>query len=87
MLPSRVFNTVAANDVSDRVTASFPRLLIPDDVRAVFASAANPVKVLTVAAFTAPVVVPSRVLRAEAATEVSLMVTASFPNPLIPDDA
>ena len=51
-----------------------------------FASAANPVKVATVAAFTVPVVLPSSVFNTDAASEVSLKVTASFPNPLIPDD-
>ena len=51
------------------------------------AVAAVPVKVVTVAALTAPVVLPSNVFNTVVAREVSLKVTASFPKPLIPDDA
>ena len=51
------------------------------------AVAAVPVRVVTVAAFTAPVVLPSSVFKTVVASDVSLKVTASFPKPLIPDDA
>ena len=51
------------------------------------AVAAVPVKVVTVAAFTAPVVLPSNVFNTVVASDVSLKVTASFPNPVMPLDA
>ena len=45
------------------------------------------VKEVIVAAFTAPVVLPSRVFNTVAAKDVSDRVTASFPNPVIPPEA
>ena len=51
------------------------------------ASVALPVSVLADAASISPEVLPSRVLRTEAARVVSLSVTASFPRPLMPDEA
>ena len=56
-----------ASVVSLNVTTSSPRLLIPDEPCAVFTSAAVPVNVVTVFAFTAPDVFPSKVFRTEAA--------------------
>ena len=50
-------------------------------------AAAAPVKVVTVAAFTAPVVFPSRVFKTVAARVVSLMVTVSLSKPAIPPEA
>ena len=50
-------------------------------------SATVPVKVVTAAALTTPVVFPSRVFREVAETVVSEMVTASLPSPLIPLEA
>ena len=47
-------------------------------------AAAEPVRVVTVPAFTLPEVLPSTVLRVDALIEVSVKVTASFPNPDIP---
>ena len=87
VLPSSVFNTVAVIEVSLIVTASFPRPLIPLEPRAVLTTAAVPVKVVTVAALTAPVVLPSSVFNTDAANVVSLKVTASFPKPVIPPEA
>ena len=52
-----------------------------------FIAAAAPVKVLTVPAFTAPVVLPSRVFNSATANDVSSIVTASSPKPVIPLDA
>ena len=46
-----------------------------------------PTKVDTVEALIIPVVFPSRILSKEASMDVLEMVTASFPNPLIPVDA
>ena len=45
-----------------------------------------PTKVDTVEAFISPEVFSSRILSKEASINVSEMVTASFPNPLIPLD-
>ena len=81
VFPSSVFKTDAATVVSVKVTASFPRLLIPSEVNAVFASAAAPVNVVTVEASTVPLVFPSNVFKTDAASVVSLIVTASFPRP------
>ena len=50
-------------------------------------SVIDPVKVVTVLASILPVVFPSSVFRADAAVLYQLNVTASFPNPEIPDDA
>ena len=87
VLPSSVFSTLAVMEVSLIVTASFPRPLIPLEPRAVLTTAAVPVKVATVAAFTAPVVLPSSVFNTDAANVVSDKVTASFPKPVIPPEA
>ena len=85
--PSRVLRTEAARLVSFMITASFPPPDTPAVVYIVLASAADPVTVKTVLASIVPVVFPLRVLRVAAVIEVSLKVTASFPKPLIPDDA
>ena len=60
--------------VSLIVTESFPtfRLLIPAELNAVVTSAAVPEIALIALALTAIVVLPSRVLRAVASTEVSV---------------
>ena len=76
--------------MSSRVIASFPKpdiSLLPPAVYAVFIADAAPVKVATVAAFTTPVVLPLRVFSVATARVVSDRVTASFPRPLIPDEA
>ena len=52
-----------------------------------FISAAAPVSVFTVFAFTAPVVLPSRVFRTATANVVSSRVIASSAKPVIPLDA
>ena len=44
-----------------------------------------PVMVVREAALIAPDVLPSRILRSAAAREVSEMVTASLPRPVMPD--
>ena len=49
-------------------------------------SAAAPESVETVLALTVPDVLPSRVLRTEAASEVSERVTASSPRLLMPEE-
>ena len=49
-------------------------------------SEAEPEIAVTVEALIIPVVLPSSVFNTDAATDVSLKVTASSPNPLIPDD-
>jgi hypothetical protein len=79
----RVLRVAAAIEVSANVTASSPKPLIPAVVNAVFTSDADPVRVVTVAALTVPVVFPLRVFRTDADNEVSLIVTASVPSPLI----
>ena len=81
VLPLRVLRAAAVIEVSLNVTASFPRPLTPEEVRAVFVAAAVPVKVVTVEALTVPVVFPSSVFKTDAASVVSLIVTASFPRP------
>ena len=50
-------------------------------------SAAAPESVETVLALTVPVVLPSRVLRTEAESEVSVRVTASLPRPEMPEES
>ena len=50
-------------------------------------SEALPVRVVTVSALTVPDVLPSRVLRTEAESEVSVRVTGSSPSPEIPEEA
>ena len=52
-----------------------------------FRSAAAPESVLMELALTVPEVLPSRVLRTEAVSEVSVRVTASSPRLLMPDEA
>ena len=74
VLPSRVLRTAAVREVSERVMASSPRLLMPAESYAVLRSAAAPVRVVMAVASMATVVLPSRVLSAAASTEVSLMV-------------
>ena len=81
VFPLSVFNTLAASVVSLIETASFPRLLIPSEVSAVFAAEAVPVKVVTVEALTVPEVFPSSVFNTLATSVVSLIVTDSFPKP------
>ena len=49
-------------------------------------SAAAPESVETVLALTVPEVLPSRVLRTEAESEVSVRVTASSPRLLMPEE-
>ena len=85
--PSSVFKSDAATVVSDIVTASSPPPLIPAVAYIVLASATDPVIVVTVLASTVPVVFALRVLRVDAATDVSVNVTASSPNPVIPAEA
>ena len=70
-------------EVPVSVTASLPRPVTPAESNAVFAAAAVPVNVVTVAALTAPDVLPSNVLRTAAASVVSVSVTASLPRPVI----
>ena len=50
-------------------------------------SETEPEIAVTVEASITPVVLPSSVFNTEEASDVSLKVTASSPNPLIPDDA
>ena len=71
VLPSRVLRTAAVSEVSERVMASSPRLLIPAESYAVLRSAAAPVSVVTAVASMVPEVLPSRVLRTAAVREVS----------------
>ena len=52
-----------------------------------FRSAAVPDRVLMELALTVPEVLPSRVLRTDAVSEVSVRVTASSPRLLMPLDA
>ena len=59
--PSRVLRTEAASVVSERVTASLPRLLMPVESKAVLRSAAAPVSVVMLAALMTPEVMPSSV--------------------------
>ena len=47
---------------------------------------AEPDRVVTAAALMDEVVLPSRVFNAATSMDVSEMVIASFPNPLIPDE-
>ena len=49
-------------------------------------SAAAPESVVTVLALTVPEVLPSRVLRTEAESEVSVRVTFSLPRLLMPEE-
>ena len=84
-MPSRVFKTDEASSVSLIVTASFPKPLIPLDAYAVFAAAAVPVKVVTVAAFIATVVLLSSVFKFEAATDASVTdIVSACPDSVIP---
>ena len=87
VLELRVSRTAALRVVSERVTASLPRLLMPDESKAVFKSAAAPVSVLMLAALMVPEVRPSRSLRTETASVVSERVTASLPRLLMPEEA
>ena len=50
-------------------------------------SAVVPVRTVIEVAVTTPEVLLSSVFRTEAARVVSFIVTASFPNPVIPEDA
>src|SRR3989338_7590038 len=81
-----IFNVAAARVVSDNVTASLPKPVMPADPRAVETAAAVPVSVVTVAASIAPAVRPSRVFHAAAARVVSDNVTASLHRPVMPAD-
>ena len=81
--PSRVLRTETARVVSERVTASLPRLLMPLEAYAVLRSEALPVRVVTLLASMVPEVLPSRVLRTETARVVSERVAASLPRPVM----
>ena len=68
----------------DAVIASLPNPeTVPAifEVNAAFRSVYEPVKVVTVEASTVPLVFPSNVFKTDAASVVSLIVTASFPRP------
>ena len=79
----------AAKLVSLSVTSWSPKLEIsaPAVDSAVLTSAALPVSVATLLAFTTPLVFPFRVLRTLASSVVSSSVTASSPRPLKSPDA
>ena len=83
VLPSRALRTATARVVSERVTASLPRLLMPVESKAVLRSAAAPVSVVMLLASMVPEVLPSRVLRTETARVVSERVAASLPRPVM----
>ena len=68
-------------------TAVLPRLLMPEEAKAVIRSEALPVSVVTVPASMVPEVLLSRVLRTEAARVVSERVTASLPRLLMPEES
>ena len=84
---SRVFNADAETETSLIVPPTVVPKVIPVAPRVLVMSAADPVKDVTVFASIVPDVLPSRVVSVEAASEVSVNVTASFPSPDIPDDA
>ena len=70
----KVFNTLAAIEVSSIVTASSPNPENPLEAYAVFISAADPVIVPTVDAFTVPGTLPSTAFNTVAVIVVSLRV-------------
>ena len=87
--PLRVFSAATARVTSVSVTASLPRPVIAPArpaLNAVVASAVEPVRVVTVPAFTTPVVRPSRVFSVAAASVMSFSVTDSSPRPVMPPD-
>ena len=59
------------------------RPLMPDEALAVAWSESDPVRVVILEALIIPVVKASRVKRTDALIDVSVMVTASFPKPVI----
>ena len=81
---SRAFSSAADIFGLDSVTASSPRPLIPAETNAAATSARVPVTSVTAEASITPVVLPSSVLRTEAAAVVLDSVIASSPLPLIP---
>ena len=74
VLSSSVLRTAALREVSERVTASLPRPVMPTEEKALSRSMAAPASVVTAAASMATVVFASSVLRAAASTEASSMV-------------
>ena len=86
VMPFKVFNTEIEGDVSVRIIATFSNPLIcgKDKMRSI--SAAVPINLLTFPIFINPVVYPSKVFNSEKISDVSVIIIASFPSPLIPDE-
>ena len=59
---------------------------MPEEEKALFNSAAAPLRLLAELALMTPELSPSRVLRTEASRVLSLRVTASSPRPVMPEE-
>ena len=86
VIPSSKFNTDAEIDESVIVIVVLLRLLIPVEAYAALIASAVPISAVTVPASTVPEVLPSSVFNTDAVIDVSLIVTASLPRPVIPVD-
>ena len=87
VLSFNVFNVATASVVSIRVSAAFPKPLIPLDAKAVFIAAADPVIVVTAEASMVPVVRTCKPINEVANMPASVNMIFSFPRPVMPLDA
>ena len=84
---SSAFTSLAATVVSDSVTFSSPRPVIPADACAAATADSEPVSTVTDDASIVPLVAVSIAFRSLAAAVPADSVTVSLPRPLIPEDA